>query len=134
MDTVENNYPTMEELLCSNPANSREEAAQAISEKGSLLTFDGAKADLEHSSVQALLDMLNGEISPRDRLAAVKETTEILGYKQKALPNLITGQNVQVNQITSPEVGSHLLNSAKQMQDIAIADVIDIKTAEGGRG
>ena len=99
------------------------------------MTIENSAELIEHELVRTLLDVMSFAKRDADKLAAVKEAGDLLGKKAKQPVNLITADNVQVNQLAAnPELQRNLLESAKGLASVAAAKDSGIKSKFGGSG
>lgn len=95
------------------------------------------RAKLEAKMIQTFLKVMESATSTStNRLAAAKEIGELLGkYDNPSQPTLITGENVQVNQIgeDSPKA-QHLLDSLRNARNVANANDSGTRPIKGGQG
>ena len=101
----------------------------------SFLTLESSAELMEHEMVVALLNLMSNAKRDTDKIAAIRETGELLGKKAKNQVNLINADNVQLNQLTaSPEIQQHLLTAASGLVSVANARDSGVRSKFGGKG
>lgn len=99
------------------------------------MTIETSAELMEHEMVRTLLEVMSNAKRDTDKLAAVKESGELLGKKARGQVNLITADNVQLNQLTaSPDLQRHLLESASGLASVASARDSGVRSKFGGKG
>ena len=99
------------------------------------MTIESTAELIEHEMVRTLLDVMVNAKRDVDKLSAVKESGDLLGMKQKSNINLISADNVQVNQLTAdPKMQKALMEAGKGLASVATARDSGVRSKFSGTG